>query len=204
MRDRPRTCPSMRASRVRQVDFAVSLILARYPHRVYMVKPKRGPGPVAKAAWRSIMNAEVTGQRHHTGAQRNAPAPEFATDPVCGMTVDPVGAKHTAEHAGRRWYFCSARCRERFGAEPNKYLAGKAPAPTPAPAGTVYTCPMHPQVRQLGPGFCPICGMALEPAEVEAEVGPNAELIDMRRRFWIGLVLTLPVVVLEMGGHLTG
>ena len=150
------------------------------------------------------MKAEVTGQHHHARAQPNAPAPERATDPVCGMTVDPVGAKHTAEHAGRRWYFCSARCRERFAAEPAKYLAAKVPAPTPAPAGTIYTCPMHPQVRQLGPGFCPICGMALEPAEVEAEVGPNAELIDMRRRLWIGLLLTLPVVVLEMGGHLIG
>src|SRR5262249_40828883 len=81
----------------------------------------------------------------------------------------------------------------------------QSPAKSPPPPdGTIYTCPMHPQVRQLGPGFCPICGMALEPAEVEAEVGPNAELIDMRHRLWIGLLLTLPVVVLEMVGHLTG
>jgi heavy metal translocating P-type ATPase len=168
-----------------------------------MVKPKRGRAS-RKAARRSIMNAEVTGQRQHAGPHQHAPAPERATDPVCGMRVDPIGANYTAEHAGRRWYFCSARCRERFAAEPAKYLAAKAPAPTPAAAGTVYTCPMHPQVRQLGPGFCPICGMALEPAEVEAETGPNAELIDMRHRLWIGLLLTLPVVVLEMGGHLTG
>src|SRR6185295_4185058 len=87
----------------------------------------------------------------------------------------------------------------------SKYLAGEAPAPAraSAPAGTIYTCPMHPQVRQVGPGFCPICGMALEPADAEADIGPNAELIDMTHRFWIGLLLTLPVLVLEMGGHLT-
>ena len=72
------------------------------------------------------------------------------------------------------------------------------------PEGTIYTCPMHPQIRQVGPGSCPICGMALEPVLATAEAGPNAELIDMSRRFWIGLVLSLPVVALEMGGHLTG
>src|SRR5215471_12051844 len=73
----------------------------------------------------------------------------------------------------------------------------------PVPKGTIYTCPMHPEVRQVGPGFCPICGMALEPVEVEATAGPNPELFDMTRRFWIGLALTVPVVALEMGGDLT-
>src|SRR5262245_11336568 len=145
------------------------------------------------------MNAQVTGDHQH--APRGAPAQDRAIDPVCGMSVDPARTKHTAEHAGRRWYFCSARCRERFSADPAKYLTGEAPAP--APAGTIYTCPMHPQIRQAGPGFCPICGMALEPAEVEAEIGPNAELVDMTHRFWIGLLLTLPIFVLEMAGHLT-
>lgn len=75
--------------------------------------------------------------------------------------------------------------------------------PSPVPAGTIYTCPMHPQIRQVGPGFCPICGMALEPEVLAAEEGPSAELLDMTRRFWIGLMLTAPVLVLEMGGHLT-
>ncbi len=89
-------------------------------------------------------------------------------------------------------------------ADPHKYL-GNRPGSTPAvPEGTIYTCPMHPEVRQVGPGSCPICGMALEPVLVSAEQGPNVELIDMNRRFWIGLVLSLPVVALEMGGHLTG
>ena len=123
------------------------------------------------------------------------------TDPVCGMKVNPVTSKHRFEHAGRTFHFCSARCREKFMASPAAYLKPAEPPP-PGPAGTIYTCPMHPQIRQVGPGSCPICGMALEPLEVTAEAGPNAELIEMSRRFWIGLVLTLPVVTLEMGAHL--
>src|SRR6202041_2608134 len=95
---------------------------------------------------------------------------------------------------------CSARCRERFEAEPEKFL--KPTQPEAAPPGTIYTCPMHPQIRQVGPGSCPICGMALEPLEPTAETGPNPELADMTRRLWIGIALAIPVVVLEMGGHL--
>jgi Cu+-exporting ATPase len=125
-------------------------------------------------------------------------------DPVCGMTVDPHSTSHRYEYAGRPFYFCSNGCRTKFMADPHKYL-GNRPGSTPAvPEGTIYTCPMHPEVRQVGPGSCPICGMALEPVLVSAEQGPNVELIDMNRRFWIGLVLSLPVVALEMGGHLTG
>ncbi len=128
----------------------------------------------------------------------------MAKDPVCGMSVDPHNAKHRAEHAGRPYYFCSAGCRTKFIADPQKYLAkDEAPAKPVAP-GTIYTCPMHPQIRQIGPGSCPICGMALEPLEVTADQGPNPELIDMQRRFWIGLALTVPVFVLEMGSHLFG
>ena len=89
-------------------------------------------------------------------------------------------------------------------ANPAKYLDANTSAPEPMAAGTIYTCPMHPEIRQVGPGSCPICGMALEPLTVTAESGPNHELIDMTRRFWIGLVLAVPVVVLEMGGHITG
>ena len=124
-------------------------------------------------------------------------------DPVCGMDVDPSTAKHRADYAGQTYYFCSARCRERFVAEPTKYLAPEAVKAEPVSEGTIYTCPMHPQIRQVGPGFCPICGMALEPLIVTAEAGPNPELIDMTRRFWTGLALAVPVVALEMGGHLT-
>ena len=87
---------------------------------------------------------------------------------------------------------------------PRKYLGNAATSVENVPEGTIYTCPMHPEIRQVGPGSCPICGMALEPVLATADAGPNAELIDMTRRFWIGLVLALPVVALEMGGHLTG
>jgi len=124
-------------------------------------------------------------------------------DPVCGMTVDPATARHSLEHGGRRFFFCSAGCKSKFAAEPHRYLTPKAAAPEPS-AGTIYTCPMHPQIRQVGPGACPICGMALEPVATSADDAPNAELADMTRRFWIGLALTVPVFALEMGGHLLG
>jgi len=128
-----------------------------------------------------------------------------AKDPVCGMTVDPHTTPHRHSHHGKTYYFCSGGCRTKFAASPKKYLDPSAREPAaPVPEGTIYTCPMHPEVRQTGPGSCPICGMALEPEMPTAAAGPNPELVDMSRRFWIGLVLTAPVVVLEMGGHLTG
>jgi len=118
------------------------------------------------------------------------------------MTVDPHSAKHRADHGGRTYYFCCAGCRAKFVADPQKYLGGHQPELVPE--GTVYTCPMHPEIRQIGPGSCPICGMALEPDIAGPETGPNPELVDMTRRFWIGLVLTLPVFILEMGAHIAG
>ncbi|MHB8272660.1 heavy metal translocating P-type ATPase [Bradyrhizobium sp.] len=124
-----------------------------------------------------------------------------ATDPVCGMSVDPHTAKHRFAYKGQDYFFCSGRCRERFGAAPDKFLQPK-PAEAVPPAGTIYTCPMHPEVKQVGPGSCPICGMALEPEQVSLDDAPDPELIDMTRRFWIALALTLPVFVIEMGGHL--
>jgi Cu+-exporting ATPase len=127
-----------------------------------------------------------------------------ATDPVCGMPVDPATAKHKAEHGGVIYHFCSAGCRAKFVAEPTRFLAASTQAspPKPAPAGTIYTCPMHPEIRQPGPGHCPICGMALEPEIATAAEGPSAELVDMTQRFWVALALSIPVVALEMGGHL--
>ncbi|MEO8883960.1 MAG: YHS domain-containing protein, partial [Devosia sp.] len=124
-------------------------------------------------------------------------------DPVCGMSVDPATAKHRAEHGGQSYFFCSAGCQTKFVANPAQYIGSveaKAAA-TPVPTGTIYTCPMHPQIRQVGPGNCPICGMTLEPEMVTAESGPNLELIDMTRRFWVGVALAVPVFLLEMGGH---
>ena len=150
---------------------------------------------------------------HHHAAPRahgccasNAPVVEGAVkDPVCGMTVDPHTTPHRGEHAGRPYYFCSAGCRTKFLADPARYLAPAAARPAaPVAEGTIYTCPMHPEVRQVGPGSCPICGMALEPEIATAEAAPNHELIDFTRRFWIGLSLTLPVFLLEMGSHLFG
>jgi Cu+-exporting ATPase len=117
------------------------------------------------------------------------------------MTVDPHTAKHRADYHGHTYYFCSTGCRTKFVADPQKFLGARAPEPVVE--GAIYTCPMHPEIRQAGPGACPICGMALEPEMPSADSGPNPELADMTRRFWIGLVLTLPVLALEMGGHLT-
>jgi Cu+-exporting ATPase len=118
-------------------------------------------------------------------------------DPVCGMTVDPAKSPHRLSHAQKTYHFCSAGCRGKFAADPEKYLHG-----TPAgavPEGTIYTCPMHPEVRQVGPGSCPICGMALEPEAGGADDG--GELADMTRRLWISTLLALPIVALDMGGH---
>ena len=91
------------------------------------------------------------------------------TDPVCGMKVDPTTTKHRHSHEGTAYYFCSAKCREKFIANPSQYVRPASQPEAPAPAGTIYTCPMHPQIRQPGPGSCPICGMALEPEMVSAD-----------------------------------
>lgn len=140
---------------------------------------------------------------HHHGHDHGGVATKVL-DPVCGMTVDPTTSKHHLTHHGETFHFCSAGCHTKFATDPAKYLAkDKAPEPE-MPAGTIYTCPMHPEIRQVGPGSCPICGMALEPEVASLEAGPNPELADMTRRFWIGGALALPAVVLEMGGHLAG
>ena len=146
-----------------------------------------------------------------------------AKDPVCGMTVSPDSPHHTM-HEGKHVAFCSASCRTNFIADPKKYLAAPAhdhvghqghthaghahgdhahpPKSLGSTGDVIYTCPMHPEVRQIGPGACPICGMALEPLNAMESSGENAELKDMQRRFWIGAALSLPVVLLEMGTHL--
>ena len=129
-----------------------------------------------------------------------------AIDPVCGMKVNIAAAKHRLDHNGTTYYFCSAGCRTKFVSAPETYLKPKVSpvAAAPVSTGRIYTCPMHPEIRQQGPGSCPICGMALEPVEVPAEAQPNHELINMTRRLWIGGALTLPVFLLEMGSHIPG
>jgi Cu+-exporting ATPase len=142
---------------------------------------------------------------HQHQAQQGAHGPPRADgvkDPVCGMTVNPDTAKHRHVHNGQPYYFCGGRCREKFAADPGKHLDPAARAAEPVVAGAIYTCPMHPEIRQVGPGACPICGMALEPELVTADAGPNPELADMARRLWIGLALAVPVFALEMGSHL--
>ena len=130
---------------------------------------------------------------------------QMAIDPVCGMTVDPNAGKPSYAHGGHTYHFCSDGCRLKFAADPDRYL-NKQGEPEPLPKGTLYTCPMHPQIVQEGPGPCPICGMALEPMGVppEHEHGGNAELIDFTRRLWVAAPLSLALVALDMGSHMFG
>ncbi len=139
---------------------------------------------------------------HGHGRHGHAHDDGMAIDPVCGMKVDPHTSTLKADHGGRTYHFCAPSCRTKFIANPLKYLEPGDAAAVPVPEGTIYTCPMHPEIRQVGQGSCPICGMALEPLLATAEAGPNHELIDFTHRFRIGLALTLPVFLLEMGGHL--
>jgi Cu+-exporting ATPase len=126
------------------------------------------------------------------------------TDPVCGMTVDPEKTAHHAEHAGNYYHFCSAGCRAKFIANPDAYLGDK-PIPEPsATAGAMWTCPMHPQIRQEGPGTCPICGMALEPEEPSLDDAPNPELVNFTRRLWVAGALTIPLLIVSMFAEMSG
>jgi len=128
---------------------------------------------------------------------------DSAIDPVCGMSVDLHAGKPSADHEGKDYHFCSNKCLEKFTADPDRYLNG-APEPQPAPPSTLYTCPMHPEIVQEGPGTCPICGMALEPRGIPAEHAPNQELIDFTRRLWVAAPLAAIVAAIEMSGLLFG
>ena len=147
-----------------------------------------------------------------TGHHHNAAAAVVEKDPVCGMDVVPGQAPGgSADHAGKTYWFCSQGCREKFVADPKRYVApsptkpaADAIAPAPARSRTKWTCPMHPQIVRDEPGSCPICGMALEPMTVTADEGPDPELIGMTRRFWIGLALTAPLLVFMIGDMLPG
>ncbi len=159
---------------------------------------------------RKRTHAGQEGHHHHP----NPPAESAALkDPVCGMTVTEHSPHHL-EHAGRQYFFCGAKCKAKFAAEPAKFVQHAADAPLPRPAvaepvpepqaGTVYTCPMHPEIRQNRPGNCPKCGMTLEPVLPELGETGNPELVDFQRRFWWTLPLTAIVTVLAMFGHRLG
>ena len=153
-------------------------------------------------------------ERMHQGRHKATAQPEIIVDPVCGMHVDPATSPHQFELGATTYFFCSVRCLEKFKANPDQYL--NPPARDPAvthPAmgalpeaaqGTIWTCPMHPEIRRDGPGQCPICGMALEPLEPTLEEGRNPELIDMSRRFWMSAAFTVPLVFLTFGAELLG
>jgi len=149
--------------------------------------------------------SRAMGSMPDPGSRNVETAAETARDPVCGMAVDPHTTAHRAEHAGHPYYFCSAGCRAKFVADPENYLTPEADRPSkPVPQGAIYTCPMHPQIRQIGPGACPICGMALEPVIATADAPPDPELADFTRRFRVGAALAAVVLVLEMGRHMLG
>jgi P-type Cu+ transporter len=136
--------------------------------------------------------------QHFEHADHAHCAPATAVDPVCGMTVDAATAAHRGTRAGREYVFCGAGCRTKFAADPAKYLERRAD-PAPVAAGTIFTCPMHPEVHQVGPGACPICGMALEPEGGGVEDG--GELADMTRRLWLSAIVAAPLVALDMAAH---
>lgn len=152
------------------------------------------------------MNVDMN--KHENG---HTSTPSRVKDPVCGMDVDPTTSEHHLVHDGTTYYFCSGQCRNKFDLAPDAYLSPATGHPTghghggnaaTPPPGTEWTCPMHPEILRPGPGSCPICGMALEPVMVTADSGPSPELADMTRRFWVGVALSIPVVILGMGGDL--
>jgi Cu+-exporting ATPase len=152
--------------------------------------------------------AEYQGHLYHfccdgcrTKFQADPEAYRTAEDPVCGMTVERASAAHMSKHAGEKFYFCSSRCQTKFEGDPETYL-GDRPAPEPMPEGTMYTCPMDPEIVQDHPGDCPICGMALEPMTPSLDSGPHPEYVDFKRRLKITAPLAAAVFVLEMGAHL--
>lgn len=147
---------------------------------------------------------------HEAGAHMpTQPADGNAIDPVCGMSATIATAKHTHQHEGVTYYFCSPRCKEKFASEPARYLheaprkaAGATAAVAAAAPGRMWTCPMDPEIVQDHPGTCPICGMALEPMGVPSASGPNPELVDFTKRSMVALPLAIPLVIISMGGHM--
>src|SRR5882724_3475538 len=189
------------------MSFRISPI---YPYRVWVASGTK-ENAMTKAETDAVGAAKGSGccggTHDHSGHGHHDHRPDgkaTVRDPVCGMTVDPATSKHRFDYRGETFHFCSAGCRTKFAADPVSYLEKDSKPKAAVPEGAIYTCPMHPEIRQVGPGSCPICGMALEPEVASLDAPPNPELADMTRRFWIGGALMLPAFVLEMGGHLVG
>ncbi|WP_027151850.1 heavy metal translocating P-type ATPase [Mesorhizobium sp. WSM2561] len=174
---------------------AASIVVTRDPVCGMTVDPAAGK-PSATLGGHSY---HFCSEGCRTKFQKEPEAFLNATDPVCGMKVERATAKHFVRHEGKGFYFCSAGCKAKFEADPQKYLSGQ-PAPEPMPKGTQYTCPMHPEIVRDKPSSCPICGMALEPMGVPTgDEGPNPELVDFTRRFWVSAVLSIPLLLITMG-----
>ena len=153
--------------------------------------------------------ASATDQQHHPdsccGSHNGRSASSLEVkDPVCGMIVDPAKTVHHADYDGHLFHFCSAGCRTKFIADPALVVDPPEDIALAAPAGSIWTCPMHPEIRRESPGTCPICGMALEPAAPSSDQGPNPELIDFTRRLWVSAVLAVPLLALSMGAEMLG
>ena len=138
---------------------------------------------------------------HEKGDHRAQKVSNTVKDPVCGMNVDPESAKGVSEYKGTKYFFCSVKCKTKFDANPSQFVGREKPAPKAASADIEYTCPMHPQIRKMGPGTCPICGMALEPVTASAGEEDNSEYRSMLTRFWVGTVLSMPLLFITMGGR---
>jgi len=145
---------------------------------------------------------------HHTHAggccSQRGDLTAMVKDPVCGMQVDRDATDHRADHKDVPYFFCSAGCRAKFVADPDKFLGDEKPLTSKPAQDSVWTCPMHPEIRRDGPGTCPICGMALEPAKPSIQGGPNPELVDFSRRFWVSAALAVPLLLVSMGAEMLG
>ena len=150
------------------------------------------------------MPSNVHAHSHSGNTRHLGGAGGKVTDPVCGMTVDPAKTAHHADYDGDSYHFCSAGCRSKFIAAPETYFGDQPLAAPIAAPGTLWTCPMHPQIREDGPGTCPICGMSLEPADPTLDTGPNPELTDFTRRVWVAGVLSVPLLAISMVAEMLG
>jgi P-type Cu+ transporter len=155
-------------------------------------------GALEKIGYPAAPDGQTHAMPAHAASSASKSDGSTVLDVVCGMRIDPETAAGSAQHQGQTYHFCSTHCLRKFEADPERYLKPSAAPAPPAKPDAIYICPMHPEVRQVGPGFCPKCGMALEPEDVSEAAGDDPELLDMTRRFRVAAVLTVPVLALAM------